>query len=191
MFTHSGVNGEYYFHYDNLGNTVLLTDEDGVPQYTALYDISNGKRVQEWNPNSLDFAIKSEGQEEKISYEISDIQLTLHYELTVRKYSAIAIIGNKDWIDLTVSNWRGGSLINPCFMILCDDNEMLLCTCTYTCYEVTTTVDENTGIITVKYTIKSQTTEQEVGGCTRKPNQDGLDCRYRAECECKPKSTPF
>lgn len=42
-----GVNGEYYFHYDNLGNTVLLTDEDGVPKYTALYDISNGKRVQE------------------------------------------------------------------------------------------------------------------------------------------------
>ncbi|MCE5223698.1 hypothetical protein LLG10_05840, partial [bacterium] len=129
-----GVNGEYYFHYDNFGNTVLLTDEDGVPQYTALYDISNGKRVQEWNPNSLDFAIKSEGQEEKISYEISDIQLTLHYELTVRKYSAIGIIGNKDWIDLTAENWRGGNTINLCGG--CPYGKTRQCTAKYKCVDV-------------------------------------------------------
>ncbi len=142
MFTHSGVNGEYYFHYDNLGNTVLLTDEDSVPQYTALYDISNGKRVQEWNPNSLDFAIKSEGQEEKISFEISDIQLTLHYELTVRKYSAIAIIGNKDWIDLTV---RGGVTIKTCGS-KCPQGEYWQCECEYICTDPNGNQVHSTGI---------------------------------------------
>ncbi len=125
-----GVNGEYYFHYDNFGNTVLLTDEDGVPQYTALYDISNGKRTQEWNPYSLDFAIKGEGQVEKISFEISDIQFSLSQDLRVRKYTAIAISGNKDWIDLTA---RGGATIKTCGGKCPPDKPIWVCECDYIC----------------------------------------------------------
>ena len=152
-----GVNGEYYFHYDNFGNTVLLTDEDGVPQYTALYDISNGKRIQEWNPNDLDFAIKNEGQEEKISFEISDIQLTLHYELTVRKYSAIAINPNKDWIDLTAKNWRGGNTINLCGGECPPNKPIKICDLTLRCtraediYKVILYVDEEQARVRKEY----------------------------------------
>jgi hypothetical protein len=107
----SSVNGEYYFHYDNFGNTVLLTDEDGVPKYTALYDISNGKRVQEWNPNNLTFAIKGEGKEEKISFGISDIQISIYYDLIVRKIIPVVISGNWTWTDLMV---KGGATLKTC-----------------------------------------------------------------------------
>jgi hypothetical protein len=53
-----GVNGEYYFHYDNFGNTALLTDANGDRQYAAIYDLNNGKMVDEWNPKDLEFVNK-------------------------------------------------------------------------------------------------------------------------------------
>jgi hypothetical protein len=65
-----GVNGEYYFHYDNFGNTTMLTDASGNRQFAALYDVNNGKIVDEWNPNALAFQIKGEGWNGGISIDL-------------------------------------------------------------------------------------------------------------------------
>jgi len=174
-----GMNGEYYFHYDNFGNTVLLTDEDGAPQYTALYDISNGKRVQEWNPYNLDFAIKGEGQEEKISFEISDIQLTLRYDLRVRKNLAIAISGTRNWIDLTV---RGGETIKPCDFP-CKDNEVFICNCVYNCQDPT---DSSLHSIMITFVQACPQYLEPIGSSGRKL-KCYLSYQY-TKCECKPKT---
>jgi len=67
-----GVNGEYYFHYDNFGNTTLMTDSNGNRKYSALYDLNNGKIVNEWNPNELELVNKGEGITGGISIVLPD-----------------------------------------------------------------------------------------------------------------------
>ncbi len=140
MFTHSGVNGEYYFHYDNFGNTVLLTDENGVPQYTALYDISNGKRIQEWNPNDLQFSFKGGGQAENVTLPFDGIDVDLHgMELVVRKYVPISISDLVTGITITGRWWTWGVTIKPfgdCPAPCPPDKPRLVCTCIYNCGDV-------------------------------------------------------
>jgi YD repeat-containing protein len=46
-------NGEYYFHNDNLGNVVLITDQMGDPIASYEYDIFNNKLKNEWNPQNI------------------------------------------------------------------------------------------------------------------------------------------
>jgi hypothetical protein len=41
--------GELYFHYDNYGNTVLLTDGTGTPKASYEYDLHSGEKINEWN----------------------------------------------------------------------------------------------------------------------------------------------
>ena len=59
-YTEAGgfYNGEYFFYYDNFGNTVLLTNSSGEAKYSARYDLQNGKMVEEWNPNGLEWVGK-------------------------------------------------------------------------------------------------------------------------------------
>ena len=41
--------GELYFHYDNYGNTALLTDNTGTPKASYEYDLHSGEVINEWN----------------------------------------------------------------------------------------------------------------------------------------------
>jgi YD repeat-containing protein len=77
-YTEAGgtANGEYYFQYDNFGNTTLLTDADGNRQYAALYDLNNGKIVSVWNPNSLVLVNQGEGIEGIITIKLPDAPAT-------------------------------------------------------------------------------------------------------------------
>ncbi|MCE5222910.1 hypothetical protein LLG10_01815, partial [bacterium] len=131
-----GVNGEYYFHYDNFGNTVLLTDENGVPKYTALYDISNGKRVQEWNPNDLQFSFKGGGQAENVTLPFDGIDVDLHgIELVVRKYVPISISDLVTGITITGRWWTWriwGITFDPCGGKCPPDRPYYICFCYYT-----------------------------------------------------------
>lgn len=55
--------------------------------------------------------MKGEGKEEKISFGISDIQISIYYDLIVRKIIPVVISGNWTWTDLMV---KGGATIKPC-----------------------------------------------------------------------------
>jgi len=66
-----GVNGEYYFHYDNFGNTALLTDADGNRKYAVLSNACNGKPVSVWNPNSLSIVNQAQGITGAISLNVT------------------------------------------------------------------------------------------------------------------------
>jgi hypothetical protein len=140
-YTENGgsANGEYYFHYDNFGNSVLLTDSSGNRQYAALYDINNGWKTQEWNPNNLVLVNKVGGIHGAITLYDSFVIgsgnplniVTTSKMIGVRTGSVY--IG-KPWdvytggsiIDLTVG---GGKTINPCFK--CPEGEIWWCTCYY------------------------------------------------------------
>jgi hypothetical protein len=73
-----GVNGEYYYHYDNFGNTALLTDTSGNRQYAALSNACNGKTVSVWNPNSLEIVNQAQGINGTVSLNItSDLSIVV------------------------------------------------------------------------------------------------------------------
>jgi hypothetical protein len=77
-YTQAGgtANGEYFFHYDNFGNTTLLTDAAGNRQYAALYDLNNQKIVSEWNPNNLVIINQGEGKNGAITIKLPDAPAT-------------------------------------------------------------------------------------------------------------------
>ena len=50
-----GFTGEVYFHYDNAGNTSLLTNASGVPLASFQHDALSGIAINEWNPQNITF----------------------------------------------------------------------------------------------------------------------------------------
>jgi YD repeat-containing protein len=50
-----GFTGEVYFHYDNAGNTSLLTNASGVPLASFQHDPISGIAINEWNPQNITF----------------------------------------------------------------------------------------------------------------------------------------
>jgi hypothetical protein len=48
-----GYTGEVYFHYDNAGNTSLLTNASGAPLASFQHDALSGMLLNEWNPQNI------------------------------------------------------------------------------------------------------------------------------------------
>jgi hypothetical protein len=48
-----GFTGEVYFHYDNAGNTSLLTNASGAPLASFQHDALSGMLINEWNPQNI------------------------------------------------------------------------------------------------------------------------------------------
>jgi hypothetical protein len=50
-----GYTGEVYFHYDNAGNTSLLTNASGAPLASFQYELFSGMLINDWNPQNITF----------------------------------------------------------------------------------------------------------------------------------------
>jgi len=50
-----GFTGEVYFHYDNAGNTSLLTNASGAPLASFQHDALSGMLLNAWNPQNITF----------------------------------------------------------------------------------------------------------------------------------------
>jgi len=101
-------NVEYYFHYDNFGNTTLLTDSLGIPQYSALYDIWTGKTLNEWNPNDLMILNKGFGINGDITIELPEmIEVTLSEAIYIRnRYATVNVTDISVRINQDISPMR-------------------------------------------------------------------------------------
>jgi YD repeat-containing protein len=134
------ANGEYYFHYDNFGNTTLLTDAAGNRQYAALYDLNNGKIVSVWNPNSLVLVNQGEGKNGGITIRLPDANNTPivftgeefnKIDLTYHPISwGVATGGFQP--DVTV----GGGIKTTKDCLVCKAGEILYCKGTFECYYI-------------------------------------------------------
>jgi hypothetical protein len=137
-YTQAGgtANGEYYFHYDNFGNTTLLTDASGNRQYAALYDLNNQKIISEWNPNALVLVNQGEGKTGAITIKLPDAPATpivftgegfIEIDLTYKPIS---------W-GVTNGGFRpddsvgGGKTISTCAK-RCPGSQVYACRCYYT-----------------------------------------------------------
>jgi YD repeat-containing protein len=134
-YTQAGgtANGEYYFHYDNFGNTTLLTDAAGNRQYAALYDLNNQKIISEWNPNSLVLVNQGEGKNGAITIKLPDAPATPIIFTTGERFIEIDLtykpitwgVTNGGFRpDLTVGGGKGD--IKPC-VHKCPPNTYWVC----------------------------------------------------------------
>jgi len=122
-YTEAGgfYNGEYYFYYDNFGNTTLLTDSNGNRKYAALYDLNNGKILSEWNLNNLVLVNKGEGS--VINFSISsDITISV-FSKSIHLHDSVS---NKNitqiYTTMTTSGTGSGTDIHVNGKNNCPDN---------------------------------------------------------------------
>jgi YD repeat-containing protein len=86
-------NGEYYFHYDHVGNMCLLTDSSGNPAYSIEYDFYNGKITNQWNPYNLTNLLFQHGETGAFSLPLGMSQSIIGDDYIVPLHSHNSTIG--------------------------------------------------------------------------------------------------
>jgi len=127
-----GYNGRLFYHYDNYGNTAILTDSMGSVKVGYLYKLHNGKVTFEYNPQQIVNLFTANARGGNLTLGTFSDEIKIQMNLT-GKLSILNPYGSVDMtepgsinIDLSKINVTIKDSISPC-LEECEKKGMVKC----------------------------------------------------------------